>query len=56
MTKREQAENGDLEDLYAEFIMENSNGFRVICNGDMLIEAMEDEFLWEEFLDSLGDE
>lgn len=41
-------------DMYAEYIMENSKGDRAICNGDMLIEAMEEGYLWEEFLESIG--
>jgi len=41
----------NLEDQYAEFIMANgSNGDRVICNGDTLLEAMEDGYLIDEFL------
>ena len=40
-------------DAYAEYIMENSKGDRVICNGDTLTEAMEDGYLFEEFLNSL---
>jgi hypothetical protein len=39
---------------YAEYIMEHSAGERCICNGDMLIGAMEDNYLWEDYLDSLG--
>lgn len=35
-------------DEYAEFIM--ANGDRLICNGDMLTEAMEDGYLFDEFL------
>lgn len=35
-------------DEYAEFIM--ANGDRLICNGDMLLEAMEDGYLFDEFL------
>ena len=41
-------------DGYAEYIMEHSAGDRVICNGDMLVGAMEDNYLWEDYLDSLG--
>ena len=40
---------------YAEFIMENSKGDRMICNGDMLTDAMEDGYLFDEFLISLED-
>ena len=35
-------------DEYAEFIM--ANGDRLICNGNMLLEAMEDGYLFDEFL------
>lgn len=38
---------------YVEYIMENSKGDRVICNGDTLTEAVEDGYLFEEFLNSL---
>lgn len=41
-------------DEYAEFIMHNFDGTRVICNGDTLIEAMEDGYLFDEFLASKG--
>jgi hypothetical protein len=39
---------------YAEYIMDNCHGERVICNGDTLIQAQEDFYLWEEFLESVG--
>ena len=39
---------------YAEYIMDNAVGQRIICNGDTLIKAQEDFFLWEEFFDSRG--
>lgn len=39
-------------DEYATFIMDNA-GTRAICNGDMLLKAMEEGFLFEEFLKSL---
>jgi hypothetical protein len=38
-----------LETEYAEYIMAHSN--RIICNGDTLIEAMEDGELYEDFRD-----
>jgi hypothetical protein len=41
-------------DGYVNYIMEHSAGDRIICNGDMLIGAMEDNYLWEDYLDSLG--
>lgn len=37
-------------DEYAEFIMNNASGDRVICNGDSLLEAMEAGYLFDEFL------
>jgi hypothetical protein len=39
---------------YAEYIMNNSGGDRVICNGDTLLQAQEDGYLFAEFLESLG--
>ena len=39
---------------YAEYIMNNCHGERVICNGDTLTQAMEDGYLWEAFLESKG--
>lgn len=42
-------EVGDLDNEYAEYIMDNHHGERVICNGDTLIEAMESFFLLDEF-------
>lgn len=42
-------DNDDLYDQYAEYIMENCHGERVIGNGDMLIEAMEGLYLYESF-------
>lgn len=39
---------------YVEFIMNNSNGERMICNGDMLTQAMEDGYLLDEFLATKG--
>ena len=41
-------------DGYAEYIMAHCGGDRVICNGDTLLEAMEDGYLFEDFLDTLG--
>ena len=43
------ASDNDLYDEYMEYIMENCHGERLICNGDMLIEAAEDLYLYEEF-------
>ncbi len=39
----------ELQDKHMEYIMENCHGERVICNGDMLIEACEDGYLYEAF-------
>lgn len=49
----------ELDDLqfseeYAEYIMANAGGDRMICNGDTLLEAQEDGYLFLEFLESLG--
>jgi len=41
-------------DEYVNYIMDNCGGERIICNGDTLLEAMEDLYLWDSFLDSLG--
>lgn len=38
-------------DAYMEYIMENCHGERMICNGDMLIEAAEEGYLYEAFRD-----
>ena len=37
-------------DLYAEYIMNNCAGDRIICNGDDLVGAMEDVYLWDDFV------
>ena len=39
---------------YSEYIMNNTKGDRVICNGDTLTEAQGDGYLFEEFLESMG--
>ena len=39
---------------YAEYIMEHSAGDRIICNGDTLLDAMEDGYLFDDYLLSLG--
>ena len=49
--------NEELEALtyseeYSNYIMENCHGDRVICNGNTLIMAMEEGYLWDDFLDS----
>lgn len=40
---------------YAEYIMDNCDGERIICNGDTLLEAIEDGYLFDEFLESIGE-
>ena len=40
----------NFSDEYAEFIMKHAAGDRIICNGDTLLEAMEDGYLLEEFI------
>lgn len=44
--------NYDLQDQHSEYILENCHGERNIGNGDMLIEALEDGYLYEEFRDN----
>ena len=41
--------NQDVYDAYMEYIMENCHGERVICNGDMLIVAAEEGYLYDAF-------
>jgi hypothetical protein len=44
-------EDYNLQDLHMQYIMENCHGDRMIGNGDMLIEALEDGYLYEDFRD-----
>ena len=47
-------EHGDLDDQYADFIMEHGDPSEVvICNGDTLLEAMERGYLLNEFILSM---
>lgn len=39
---------------YAEYIMNNCGGDRVICDGDTLLLAMEDNYLFDAFIDSIN--
>lgn len=39
----------ELMNLHCDYIMENCHGDRIIGNGDMLINAIEDGYLYEEF-------
>ena len=45
-------DNLEFDSEYAEYIMNNCHGDRMIGNGDMLITAMEDGYLYESFKDS----
>lgn len=42
-------DNYEFDDEYSEYIMNNCHGERIICNGDTLIQAMEDGYLYEAF-------
>ena len=59
MSELEKLNDTELDELqfsdeYAEYIMRNSKGDRIICNGDMLLQAQEDGYMFVEFLESLG--
>jgi len=41
-------------DEYAEYIMRHNHGNRIICDGDTLQIAMEDGYLFDEYLESIG--
>ena len=43
----------ELINLHADYIMENCHGDRSIGNGDVLINAIEDGYLYEEFRDAI---
>ena len=47
-------DNLELEDQYADYIMSHAAGDRIICNGDTLLCAMEDLYLFEDFIDSIS--
>lgn len=49
----ERYDDGEFDDQYADYIMDNCQGERVICNGDTLLTAMEDHYLLDSFLESL---
>lgn len=48
-------DNCDLDEQYADHIMENCHGDRLICNGDTLVEAMEDLYLIADFKEACLD-
>ena len=41
----------EMQQRYAEYIMDHPDSSRPIGNGDMLIQAMEDGYLWDDFLE-----
>jgi len=45
-------DDGMLDEEYAEYIMEHSAGDRIICNGDTLLDAMEDLYPLDSFKDN----
>lgn len=45
--------NYEFDDEYAEYIMENCHGDRIICNGHTLGDAIEDLYLFDSFKDSI---
>lgn len=45
--------NGVYDSEYMDYIMENCAGDRMIGNGDMLIEASEDMYLYDEFIETM---
>lgn len=45
-------DNYEFDDEYSEYIMEHCHGDRIICNGDTLISAIEDGYLFEDFKNS----
>jgi len=47
---------GDLDDEYSEYIMAHSaGGDRLICNGDTLLQAVDDLYLFDGFKDHMVD-
>lgn len=63
MTKKEAQKIWDsgvipdyLQSKYAEYIVAHCGGDRIICNGDTLIEAMEEGYLEAEFIDWLQED
>lgn len=52
-TPTQKFENGELDSEYAEYIMNNCHGERIICNGRTLLDAQESHYLLDEFLESI---
>lgn len=50
----EELDQMSCSDDYSEFIMNNCHGDRMIGNGDMLITAIEEGYLFDEYLESVG--
>lgn len=48
-------ETYDLDAEYADYILAHAQGDRVIPNGDALIDAMDEEYLLEEFRNFMTD-
>ena len=44
-------EDGKYDDEYAEYILDHACGDRLIGNGDTLIEAMESDYLYNDFVE-----
>ena len=48
--------NFELDSEYSDYIMEHCAGDRMICNGDQLILAIEDGYLYDEFKSTVCEE
>jgi hypothetical protein len=44
-------QDDEMQQRYAEYIMNRPDSSRPTGNGDMLIQAMEDGYLWDDFLE-----
>ena len=42
-------EKFELDDEYGDFLLDHQDGQRLICNGDDLIRAIEEEYRFDEF-------
>ena len=49
---QQQFEQDQYEEQYGEYIMKNCAGDRVISNGNDLLKAVEEGYLYEEFINS----
>jgi len=49
-------DDGKFDTEYSDYIMANCGGDRLICNGDMLIDAIEDGYLYDDFRDYMTGE